>query len=42
MRAINHCIAHMRHAGTYTVKYADMYSKKILQYLNLSFIFKDF
>jgi hypothetical protein len=42
MCAIDHYIAHMRHTGTYTVQYADMYSKKFLQYLNRSFIFEEF
>jgi hypothetical protein len=34
MHAVDHCIAHMRHAGAYAVQYADMYSKKFIQYLN--------
>jgi hypothetical protein len=61
MRAVDHCIVHIRHAVAYTVQYADyicdmrlhirfgmkityanMYSKKILQYLNRSFIFEEF
>jgi hypothetical protein len=42
MRAVDHWIAHMRHAGAYAVQYADMYSKNFLQYLNRSFIFEEF
>jgi hypothetical protein len=34
MRVVDHYMAHMCHADAYAVQYADMYSKKILQYLN--------
>jgi hypothetical protein len=42
MCAVDHCIAHIRYAGIYAVQYADMYFKKILQYLNRSFTFEEF
>jgi hypothetical protein len=42
MRAVDHYIAHIRHASVYTIQYADIYSKKFLQYLNRSFIFEEF
>jgi hypothetical protein len=42
MYVVDHCITHIRHAGAYAVQYADIYSKKILQYLNRSFIFEEF
>jgi hypothetical protein len=42
IHTVDHYIVHIRHAGTYTVQYADIYSNKFLQYLNRSFIFEEF